>query len=192
MVASDWLVHTKGKKTIEDLTYVCTNGDTFLDPWIAKEYIEVEAALMVLQGTGEYQPEVEEFMPEWAPMTEDIVFGTHEDPDEWYQNLWDEHEMSKDMDAFERDNACQGYIADHGITDDTRTTCDVVITHRGDNYLTGSTDIGKVYIPQKLAHRCTGGIITCTMIYAGTPDCREARNIKIPWRAIFIGAYKTK
>ena len=179
-------VQTLGHKTIEDLTYVCPNGTTFLDPWIAQDYIEVEAYLNVFQGTCDYEPEVEEISPEWVPMTDDIVFGDHMDTDEWYQHLWDEHEMSKDMDAFERDNACQGYLADHGIMDDTRTVCEAVITHRGENYLTGTTDIGKVYIPKPLEHLCQGDTLSCTMVYAGTPDCREAKGIMIPWRAIYI------
>jgi hypothetical protein len=172
-------------KTIADLTYTTAYGDLFLDPWISDEYNEVEKALMEVQGTGEYVEDTPPYIKEWCDLDGDIVFGDHTE-NQWYQNLWDEHEMSKDMDAFESDNGCQMYLAGHGITDDTRTICEVKITHRGDNYLTGATDIGKVYIPKQLGHLCLGDTITCKMVYAGVPECREAYGIKMPWRATYI------
>ena len=117
----------------------------------------------------------------WEDMG-DICFGDHDHSSQDYLHLWDIQEMYYDMNAFEADVNAQKYLATAG--DDPVLTIDV--TTQGQNYSTGDSVLGKIYIPRNLARRLNGDTATCKLSYNGCETARNACGIRMPWRCIYV------
>jgi hypothetical protein len=121
---------------------------------------------------------------EWEPLENDVAFSQPTGPDVIH-TLWDEHEMIHDMNAFEGDVNAQKHLASSG---ENGTRADVQLTIRGQNYSTGDTDMGKVYIPKHLTRFFGNGTEpkTCTIVYNGCEEARNAVNIRMPWKCVYV------
>ena len=120
---------------------------------------------------------------EWETMDE-ITFGDH-DPftSQEYLHLWDEHEMLYDLNAFESDVHAQVYLA-NSLTHHCDTT--LTLSTHGPNYSTAESIYGKVYVPKHLTKYLQTSPQNCRIIYNGCEHAREAANIRMPWKCIFV------
>ena len=107
---------------------------------------------------------------ELAPEADGIKFGDHDGSLE-YLHWWDEHEMARDMEIFEEEFALDCALSiphedrpqkPSGATFDQSDTTNVPVKllHLGDDYYTGKSPFGKVYIPRHFADRVRGIIQT--------------------------------
>ena len=103
---------------------------------------------------------------ELAPEADGIKFGDHDGSLE-YLHWWDEHEMARDMEIFEEEFALDCALSiphkdrpktpSEGIFDANDTTnVPVKLLHLGDDYYTGQSPFGKVYIPHHFSDRVRG------------------------------------
>jgi len=139
---------------------------------------EVEREIDYLQSTPEEKKALSNLVNhnlsmrkegEWmelASETDGIKFGDHDGSLE-YLHWWDEHEMARDMEIFEEEFALDCALsiphegrpqtAYEGIFDQNDTTnVPVKLLHLGDDYYTGQSPFGKVYIPRHFADRVRG------------------------------------
>ena len=120
---------------------------------------------------------------EWENLQNDIAFGSFEDPCQINQK-WDYHEMFYDMNAFESDVNAQKILASVGA--DPRIMIDVHISTGGENYATGESIVGKVYIPKKMTHFFKGQTKRCMLLYNGCETSRDYFNIRMPWKCLYV------
>lgn len=145
---------------------------------------------------SEYQEMMDtEPKPEWALLDrESFYFGDHDKEDDIYLTLLDEQEMSKDMDAFEYDDACHNYFADGG---EGNVTLSILITNLGKSggYATGECEYGKVFIPNValnfFRNNSKGELREyCNLQFKGFSYAREKhknqKNISMPWRCLRV------
>ena len=120
---------------------------------------------------------------EWENLQNDIAFGSFEDPCQINQK-WDYHEMFYDMNAFESDVNAQKILASVGA--DPRIMIDVHISTGGENYATGESIVGKVYIPKQMTHFFKNQTKRCMLIYNGCETTRDYFNIRMPWKCLYV------
>ena len=139
---------------------------------------EVEREIDYLQSTPEEKKALSDLVchnlsmlteGEWmelAPESDGLKFGDHDGSLE-YLHWWDEHEMARDMEIFEEEFALdcalsvphedRPKIPSEGIFDANDTTnVPVKLLHLGDDYYTGQSPFGKVYIPHHFSDRVRG------------------------------------
>jgi len=139
---------------------------------------EVECAIDNIQSTVEEKTALSDLVlhsiqmtqeGEWmelAPEEDDIKFGDFDGSLE-YLHLWDEHEMVRDMEIFEEEFALDTALSiphearpsspSDGIFDQQDSTnVPVKILHLGDDYYTGQSPFGKVYIPRHITYNVRG------------------------------------
>jgi hypothetical protein len=121
---------------------------------------------------------------EWENLENDIVFGDFGGP-ERVNELWDEHEMLYDMNAFESDVNAQKFLASSG---ENSCQAEVTISTDGQNYATGESNMGKVFIPKHLTRffRGSKGPKTCVIAYNGCEDARANAKIRMPWKCMYV------
>jgi len=135
---------------------------------------------------------------EWV--NEEINVGAEDDYDnyEWYTQLLSEAEMNADMGAFEDNEACHELFAiNPWETRDFEASATKVskrsgfhawaeISHVGENYATGETDYGKVFIPVHFVRQLginVGQLLFMCITFKGFG---ETRSCAMPWRCSFI------
>ena len=135
---------------------------------------------------------------EWV--NEEINVGAADDYDnyEFYTQLLSEAEMDADMGAHEDNEACHELFANNPWeTRDFEASSSKVskrsgfhawasVSHVGDNYATGETDYGKVFIPIHFVHQLginVGQLLFMCMTFKGFG---ETRSCAMPWRCSFI------
>ena len=145
----------------------------------------------------EHRPDLH-LQTEW--INEEINVGSSEDYNnyEWYTQLLDEAEMDADMSAFESSETCHELFANNPWeTRDFEASSEKVskrsgfhawaeVTHIGENYATGETDFGKVFIPIHFVHQLgisVGQLLYMCMTFKGFGECRPCN---LPWRCSFI------
>lgn len=111
---------------------------------------------------------------------------------EYFRKL-DRDEMRGDMFAFEDENKAHDLFAQNpwnsrgtdldSVSKKSEATMDVVITHRGDNYITATSDYGKVYIPKACNTPEDTDTIKVRSRFQGFDGCR---NSAMPWRALVV------
>lgn len=111
-----------------------------------------------------------------------------------YHQLLDEAEMSRDMDAWEDEQACHELFAHNPWSE--RTISGTVnkrseakfwcsITHVGESYHTAESDYGKVFIPRFLGIQ-DASVGDMMYIGASFQGFEAARKTAMPWRAKYI------
>lgn len=190
--------------TDEDMKYLKDNA--FLMSLERSPEEQIEHYIDCIQSSHEEKLALHElvithlprFHEEW--INEEINLGSEEDYDnyEWYLHLLDESEMNLDMNAHECEEAAHELFANNPWeTRDFEASATKVskrsgfyawseITHVGENYATGDTDYGKVYIPIHFVHQLSlqvGQMILMSMTFKGFGGCRSAN---MPWRCSFI------
>ena len=142
---------------------------------------------------------------EWCPMTEDLLFGSlPEDKDKFYLELIDLAEMSDDMIAWLREEACHELFANQHFDSRTRDNTYALnkrseislcgqVTKIGDDYATMDCQYGKIFIPKYLlgkGHHCDvmvgGDDLQVRAQFKGFSNVRMGSRISMPWRAVFI------
>ena len=135
---------------------------------------------------------------EWV--NEEINVGAADDYDnyEFYTQLLCEAEMDADMGAHEDNEACHELFANNPWeTRDMEASSTKVskrsgfhawasVSHVGENYATGETDYGKVFIPIHFVRQLginVGQILFMCMTFKGFG---ETRPCAMPWRCSFI------
>jgi hypothetical protein len=143
---------------------------------------EVDFAIDLTQSTTEEKHALSELVlhiirlkkeGEWmeiAPEADGIKFGDHDGSLE-YLHWWDEHEMARDMEIFEEEFSLDTALSiphkdrpnspSDGVFDQRDTSnVPVKLLHLGDDYYTGQSPFGKVYIPRHFADRVRGIVET--------------------------------
>ena len=120
---------------------------------------------------------------EWENLENDIAFGDFP-TNEIVHNLWDEHEMLYDMNAFEGDVNAQNTLASKGYGSAVKT--EVTISTYGKKYATGESDMGKVFIPMRLVDYFRGESKQCSVAYNGCEDARSCVGIRMPWKCLYV------
>ena len=167
---------------------------------------EVQHSLDCIQSSNEEKHALHELTlhclhsdgKEWV--NEEINVGTADDYDnyEFYTQLLSEAEMDADMCAHEENEACHELFANNPWeTRDFEASPTKVskrsgfhawaeISHVGENYATGETDYGKVFIPIHFVHQLginVGQLLFMCITFKGFG---EARSCAMPWRCSFI------
>lgn len=132
---------------------------------------------------------------EWIP-----IDGVLSECDEWYKQLLDEAEMSRDMDAWEDAFMCHQLFADNpwstrdfdGIVNkrsEAKFWCEII--NVGDSYHTAESDYGKVFIPKFLGIQDPqlGDLLYIGAAFQGF-EC--ARKTTMPWRAKYVSIVSNK
>jgi len=142
---------------------------------------------------------------EWCPITEDLLFGTHEeDHDAFYLKSLDHAEMSDDMIAWLREEECHELFAEQHFDSRSRDNTYALnkrseislcgkVSKIGDDYATMECQYGKIFIPKYLlgnGHYCDmmvgGDDLQVRAQFKGFPNARMGSRISMPWRAVFI------
>ena len=132
---------------------------------------------------------------EWEPTN-----GESNDCEERYNQLLDEAEMSRDMDAWEDAFACHQLFADNPWS--TRNFDSLVnkrseakfwceITNVGDSYHTAESDYGKIFLSKFLGIQSpqVGDLLYIGAAFQGF-EC--ARKTTLPWRAKYVSIVSNK
>lgn len=159
---------------------------------------EVMDALEELQMTQEEKEALKE-LEEYTEKMKDT--GEYEDMtgelDKEITEKYDELEMIYDMNAYECEEDCHDLMRKNpfegrdwkvkdgkeGVSKQSRMMEDVEIKERGDNYGTGLTKYGKVYIPKAMLNDISGENQRILIQFKGFGDCRGNQ---MPWRALKI------
>jgi hypothetical protein len=196
----------KQQKFLDDLTFLNSLGKDPED--------EVCEILDFVQSTPAEKKALSDFVnysasmkdtDEWCPITEDLLFGEHEeDTDKFYLDLIDELEMSDDMLAWLREEACHELFAEqhfdgrsgsgyHELNKRSEISLEGYVTTVGDDYATMDCQFGKIFIPKYLlgkGHYCDqmeeGDSLQVKAQFKGFPNARMGSRISMPWRAVFI------
>ena len=135
---------------------------------------------------GEVMKDLDGWVPMWPPWPFEVM-DQHAD--------WKEHEdlneMFDDMDVFEKDMNLQLQLRvphefrrhscaprDEMSSSDTMTT-EVRVSKKGDNYWTGDSDFGKVFIPMDLVHHIQNDAVVKMRVKVMGP------HVQIPLRSFF-------
>jgi hypothetical protein len=193
----------KQQKFLNDLTFLNSLGKEDED--------EVCDILDFVQSTPEEKDALSKFVDyswamkdtgEWCPITDDLLFGTHEeDKDGFYLKSLDHAEMSMDMISFEEEDACHELFAKqhfdgrtgfgyHDLNKRSEISLDGYVTTVGDDYATMDCQYGKVFIPKYLlgkGHYCDQmEERDALQVKAQFKGFESARQTSMPWRAVFI------
>jgi len=132
---------------------------------------------------------------EYEPFNQDIMIGGFDKDllDEEYFRMLDRDEMIGDMFAFEDENQTHELLAQNpwstrsssmdSVSKKTEATFPVQVTQRGDNYSTGTSSYGKVYIPKACSLPEDVDTIKVRARFQGFDGCRKS---VMPWRVIAI------
>ena len=167
---------------------------------------EVQHGIDCIQSSNEEKQALHEFTlhclhtdgKEWV--NEEFNVGAADDYDnyEFYTQLLSEAEMDADMGAHEDNEACHELFANNPWeTRDFEASSTKVskrsgfhawasVSHVGENYATGETDYGKVFIPIHFVHQLginVGQLLFMCITFKGFG---EARSCAMPWRCSFI------
>lgn len=132
---------------------------------------------------------------EYEPFNKGIMIGgfDKDECDEEYLQMLDRQEMIGDMYAFEDENKTHDLFANNpwetrgnkldSVSKRSEATMEVQVTHRGDNYITATSDYGKIYIPKACDTPTDKDTISVRARFQGFDGCRKSA---MPWRAIAI------
>jgi len=135
---------------------------------------------------------------EW--INEEMNIGSVDDSDncEYWTQLLDEAEMHMDMTSFEDELMCHKLFADNPwekresfpstmvLTKKSHLVAWAEVTQVGESYTTGSSDYGKVFIPNDFAQHHemkVGDYYLMTIAFKGF---ESARTTTMPWRCLNI------
>lgn len=150
---------------------------------------------LVLDNMRRYHDQLDNHT-EWV--NEEINVASDDfDNYEYYTHLLDEAEMNTDMEISEDEQLCHDLFSQNPwgkrelcpstmtLTKDSRFVAWVRISHIGDNYSTGDSDYGRVYISNDLLGNNIKVDDDClmTILFKGFIDCRTET---MPWRCLSI------
>ena len=168
---------------------------------------EIQHYLDCLQSSPEEKRALHDLFLEHHPhhphtewVNEEINVGSVNDYDnlKYYTQLLDEEEMDADMTEFEEEETCHPLFANNpwesreceaSATKVSKRSGFHVwteVTHIGEDYATGDTDYGKVFIPIHFVHHLginVGQLLFICMTFKGFG---ETRPCAMPWRCSFI------
>ena len=134
---------------------------------------------------------------EWEEFDGDIAIGKRDESDEIAYEVYSELEMKHDKKAYECECNCDMFLSKHpiesrhnmktsrevgDINKKTQTTMYVDVTTRGENYTTGTSEYGKVYIPNQMMPEDTNTM----KIRAVFKGYEQARGKQMPWRCLEV------
>ena len=160
---------------------------------------EVMNALEELQMTQEEKKALKE-LEEYTEKMKDTgeYEGMTGEEDAEILEMYDELEMIYDMNAYECEEECHDLMKENPfegrdwkvkegkreeVSKQSRMVEDVRIKERGENYGTGTTKYGKVYIPKAMLNDISGENERMLMQFKGFGDCRGNQ---MPWRALKV------
>ena len=167
--------------TEEEMEYVCDYIDWMHMSKLENDYLDQIYHMSLQKHYDEYIP----------------LKGPNTDIDSRYLRSLDILEMNRDMEAYEEDFRTHQLFASipwedrydiyksntyHSfLNKKSEIVIPVHISKRGDKYSTGSTEYGKVYIPNNFIHDDSSSPIILRIRFQGFDGCRKTA---LPWRAI--------